>query len=98
MPGKITVDPVTVIALQKDAPHKTISDLRSFLGLENVYGRLIRSFAETATPLYHLLRKRTPAKIAKFIKESTKEFNALRPELTEAPMEGLPRKVRPYRL
>jgi len=66
---------------------KTLSELRSFLGLCSYYRRFILGFAYIAAPLDCLLRKQ-----AKFIwtAEQDEAFNCLKQRLTTAPVLGMP--------
>lgn len=97
-PGSLTVDPVTIKALREASPPINQSELRSFLGLANVYRRFIPAFAGIATPLYELLRKTAPVQLDAFGKPEKDAFDKLRLALTSAPILTLPRPGRPYRL
>ena len=56
-PQGIALDPSKVDAVQKLPPPKTVTQLRSFLGLAGYYRRFIQSFSEKAKPLHKLLEK-----------------------------------------
>ena len=61
-PQGIAPDSSKVDAVQKLLPPKTVTQLRSFLGLAGYYRRFIQSFSEKAKPLYKLLEKEQPYK------------------------------------
>lgn len=60
-PGDLLIDPVTVRCLRDALPPRTQSELRSFLGLWNVYCRFVRNFSNVAPTRSALLRKDAPA-------------------------------------
>lgn len=56
----VSCDPEKISAV-KDWPRpKSATEIRSFIGTANYYRRFIRSFAEIASPLTNLTRKRVP--------------------------------------
>ena len=53
----ISPDPDKIIAVQKIQPPKSVTQLRSFLGLAGYYWRFIKHFSSIAYPLNQLLHK-----------------------------------------
>ena len=58
--GQLQIDDTNTKSLKEAKPPTTKSELRSFLGLCNVYKRFIENFAVLAHPLNQLLRKNSP--------------------------------------
>lgn len=65
-PGKLSIDKVHVVALERAIPPRNQSELRSFLGFCNVYRRFVPKFAGIAAPLNRLLSKGNPQTLAPF--------------------------------
>ena len=61
-PGKLEVDSANTKSLRDAKPPTTKTEVRSFLGLCNVYRRFIKDFAKKAHPLNELLKKGAPEK------------------------------------
>ena len=55
--GGIAVDPSKVKDVLKWSPPKSVSEIRSFLGLAGYYRRFIEGFSKIAKPLTSLLEK-----------------------------------------
>jgi RNase H-like domain found in reverse transcriptase len=79
-------------ALKTARPPTTQSELRSFLGLCNVYRRFISGFAKIAAPLNALLRKGESPQLGVLSKEQLQSFDTLREKLLNPPILALPRK------
>lgn len=60
--GEIHIDDTNTKSLRSAKPPTNKSELRSFLGLYNVYRRFIDNLAKTAHPLHLLFRKGSPEK------------------------------------
>ncbi|MCI54440.1 hypothetical protein A2U01_0075690, partial [Trifolium medium] len=58
--GGVSVDQSKVEAVLNWEQPRSITEVRSFLGLAGYYRRFIRSFAQIALPLTRLTRKDTP--------------------------------------
>jgi RNase H-like domain found in reverse transcriptase len=89
-PGKLAV-------AEKNRPHngtplypKTQTEIRSFLGLCNVYRRFVPRLAAVAAPLTSLLGTGTPPRIGASSPQQLDSFNALRDKLLTPPKLALP--------
>jgi hypothetical protein len=90
-PGKLSVAEKNTQALRTAKPPTTQSELRSFLGLCNVYRRFVRGFARIAAPLNALLRKGESPQLGVLSKEQLDAFEQLRSNLLNPPILALPR-------
>ncbi|GJX75613.1 putative reverse transcriptase domain-containing protein [Tanacetum coccineum] len=83
----ITMDPAKVEAITKWPRPKTVTEVRSFLGLAGYYRRFVEGFSRLALPLTKLMRKGE-----KFIwdEEREKSFEELKKRLVSAPILTLP--------
>ncbi|GAU37258.1 hypothetical protein TSUD_319120 [Trifolium subterraneum] len=90
--GGVSVDPSKVEAVLNWERPRTISEVRSFLGLAGYYQRFILGFSEIALPLTPLTRKG-----ASFVWDETCEnsFNLLK-KLTSAPVLVIPDPDKKY--
>ncbi|KAA3478075.1 DNA/RNA polymerases superfamily protein [Gossypium australe] len=79
----ITVDPRKIEAVLDWKPPKSVSEIRSFLGLAGYYRRFVEGFLLIAAPLTKLLRKGVPFVWAEQQQES---FEKLKKILTEVPV------------
>jgi len=66
-------------AILKVQPPTDLAELRSFLGMENHYGKFIQFLADLSAPLNHLLRKETPWK---WSSECQQSFDQIKEALT----------------
>ena len=53
----IRVDPTKIEAVVNWKPPRSVTEVRSFLGLAGYYGRFVKGFSVIASPLTKLLRK-----------------------------------------
>nr|GFC96474.1 putative reverse transcriptase domain-containing protein [Tanacetum cinerariifolium] len=83
----ITMDPAKVEAITKCPRPKTVTEVRSFLGLAGYYRRFVEGFSCLALPLTKLMRKGE-----KFVwnEEREKSFEELKKRLFSAPILTLP--------
>nr|GEY92398.1 putative reverse transcriptase domain-containing protein [Tanacetum cinerariifolium] len=79
----ITMDPAKVEAITKWPRPKTVTEVRSFLGLAGYYRRFVEGFSRLALPLAKLMRKGE-----KFVwnEEREKSFKELKKRLVSAPI------------
>lgn len=89
-PGKLSVAAKTCEAVQRARPPTTQTELRSFLGLCNVYRRFVPSFARIAAPLNRNLMKDTP-KSFELNEEQIESYEQLKSCLVKPPILALPR-------
>jgi len=57
---EISVDPTKVEAVLRRERPKTVTEIRSFVGLVGYYRRFIKDFSRIVTPLTQLTRKNQP--------------------------------------
>ena len=95
-PGRLEVDLARVAALKEAKEPRTQTELRSFLGLCNVYRRFIRNYTKMAKPLYDMLKKGQPSKFAQLTEEASEAFKQLIDVVVNPPVLGLPRADLPY--
>ena len=79
----ISPDPDKIIAVQKIQPPKSVTQLRSFLGLAGYYRRFIKHFSSIAHPLNQLLHKDNTYE---WNDQCQKAFDELKNRLTTAPI------------
>ena len=72
-----------------------MTELRAFLGMVGYYRRFIPHYAETAEPLYHLLKKNTKFEWTEKCEET---FNACKNMLVQAPILRRPDFKRPFQI
>ncbi|GAU51348.1 hypothetical protein TSUD_412960 [Trifolium subterraneum] len=91
--GGVSVDPSKVEAVLNWERPRTVSEIRSFLGLAGYYRRFILGFSEIALPLTRLTRKG-----AAFVWDELCEnsFNLLKQKLTSAPVLVIPDPDKQY--
>ena len=97
-PGTLSVDQARVASLRKAQHPRTQTELRSFLGLCNVYRRFFRNFSHTAAPLNVLLTKGKPEKLEPFGPAESTAFETLIATVTSPPILALPKIGLPYSL
>ena len=96
-PGTLEVDEVATAALTKAKPPKTQTELRSFLGLCNVYRRFVPNYSHVAAPLNAFLKKGQPARLPQDLgEEATNAFDELVKRIIAPPVLALPREGLPY--
>ena len=88
-PGRLNIANKVVKAVQKVQLPKSKSDVRSFLGMCNVYHRFIKDFSTIAKPLSKLLRKDGPDKF-ELNQNQPDCFETLKAKISEPPVLSLP--------
>ena len=86
-PQGIEVDKAKIEAIASWPQPKTVTQVRSFLGLAGFYRRFVRDFSTIAAPLNELTKKDVP-----FVWGTTQDdaFTVLKDKLTHAPLLQLP--------
>ena len=95
-PGVLQVAQKNVEAIRLAKPPRTQRQLRSFLGLCNVYRRFVKNFAHIAAPLTALTKKEQSFTLDPFSQEQLRAFQALKKSLTTTPILRLPRADLPF--
>ncbi|WP_230409877.1 reverse transcriptase domain-containing protein, partial [Undibacterium fentianense] len=70
-PGELRVNEKNIKALRHARQPKTQTELKSFLGMCNVYRRFVRDYALIARPLTKLTSKKLPAQLPVFDEKQT---------------------------
>ena len=88
----VRMDPEKIRAIVEWPRPKTVTEIRSFHGMVNVYRKYIRHFSEISAPLTRLIKK---DKRFEWNSEAEKAFNELKRRMTTSPVLVLPdfRKV-----
>ena len=94
-PGRLEIDHAHTASLREALPPTNKSELRSFLGLCNVYRRFVENFSTKAGPLNELLRKNTPDKFT-LNDDQLKAFKELIEVILSPPALALPQNGLPY--
>lgn len=81
-PGQLHVASKTVDDVQGFNPPRSKTDVRSFLGLCNVFRRFIKGFARIETPLNDLLCKGSPERFPPITGDKMTAFGELKERLT----------------
>mgnify|MGYP003411260331 FL=1 len=91
-PGKLSVAEKNIETIRQAKHPQNRTELRSFLGMCNVYRKFVPHFAKKAAPLTELLKKGQPIELDALSKDQVQSFNELRTALTNAPILNLPRE------
>ena len=97
-PGKLHVSTTNTDAVRGFKAPRTQTELKSFLGLCNVYRRFVPNFARTAAPLQQFLCKGQPYELPEFNEDQYHAFNLLKQAISEPPVLRLPQSNLPYSL
>lgn len=95
-PGKLAVARRGIEAVKKCLPPRDITELRSFLGLCNVYRRFVANFSRIAAPLNQKMKKGMPTKWGDLTDKEMEAFQTLKDQLTSPPVLALPRLGHAY--
>ncbi|KAL4032718.1 hypothetical protein IC575_005799 [Cucumis melo] len=83
----VSVDPAKIEAVTSWPQPSTVSEIRSFLGLEGYYRRFVEEFSRIASPLTQLTRKGTPFVWSPACESS---FQELKQKLVSGPVLTVP--------
>ena len=83
----ISVDPAKIEAVSNWKAPKSVTEVRSFLGLAGYYRRFVEGFARLAAPLTALTRK---GKRYEWTEKCEESFKELKKRLTSAPVLTIP--------
>jgi transposase InsO family protein len=97
-PGKLHVSNKNVVALEQAHHPRTRTELRSFLGMCNVYRKFVPQFAKLAAPLTELLKKGQPDTFDHLTDAQVQAFDSLRASLMNPIILGLPVRDRDFTL
>lgn len=94
---ELLVEPKTIDAVQRMKAPENKTQIRSFIGLCNVYRRLVKDFASIAALLNKQLKKTTSEEF-NLKDDQTESFEELKNRLTSPPVLALPRSDKHYTL
>ena len=95
-PGELRVANKTTENVKLLDPPTTKTEVRSFLGMCNVYRRFIKDFATIARPLTSLTKKEVAERWQVLTEEQMHSFETLKEKLVSPPVLALPRPDLPY--
>ena len=95
-PGTLSIDEIVTKSIREIALPTNQTELRSFLGLCNVYRRFVRNFTQIAAPLNELLKKGKPVQLEPFNKLEVEAFEGLKSAISNPPILALPKPGLPY--
>ena len=85
-------------ALREAPAPRTTKEVRQFLGLANFFRAYIPHFSECARPLFALTRQQSEWKSGPLPEEARQAFEALKENLTRAPVLAFPRTTGEFQL
>ena len=88
-------DSALFATIRKISPHKTATEVRSFLGLAGYYWQYVKNFAATAGPLHALTRKEA---VFHWSADCQTTFDRLKTLLTTSPITAFPDFSQAFRL
>ncbi|XP_042031074.1 uncharacterized protein LOC121777781 [Salvia splendens] len=91
----VNVDEEKVRVIKEWPTPRNVSEVRSFHGLASFYRRFVRDFSTKAAPLNHLVKKNV---VFNWGKEQEHVFQALKHDLTHAPLLTLPNFEKTFKL
>ena len=95
-PGKLEVAHRGTEAIRKTLPPRTFTEMKSFIGLCNVYRRFVPNFSRIAKPLDKMVCKDHPKVWDNLTDEQMAAFTELRTRLMQPPVLALPKANKPY--
>ena len=97
-PGRLEVERRNVVSIERAQPPRNQTELRSFLGMCNVYRRFVKGFAKIAAPLNRKTGKDQPFEFEVLTDEEYEAFEELKKRLISPPILALPRYGKRYTL
>jgi RNase H-like domain found in reverse transcriptase len=97
-PGKLAVASKNIETIARAEHPRTRTELRSFLGMCNVYRKFVPHFANAAAPLTNLLKKGQPIDRPPFDTTQAVAFTLLKNALNTPPLLCPPKDNQPYTL
>lgn len=94
--GQLRVDEKRLVGLRQAQTPKTKKDLRSILGMCNVFWRFFKDYAKVARPLLAMTSSKVSDPLPAINKEQTKSFEELKHRLIHTPILALPRRNGKY--
>jgi len=94
--GHIRVNEKNLVGLRRAEPPRTKKDLRSFLGMCNVYRRFVKDYAQVARHLTALTSPKVSDPLPPFSQDQRDAFEELKGRLTSTPILALPRSSGAY--
>ena len=95
-PGRLEVATKNTAAIEGFREPETQTQLKSFLGLCNVYRRFVPNFARVSAPLNKLLKKEQSPKLEPFDDTERNAFKKLKEALASPPVLRLPQEQLPF--
>ena len=97
-PGKLAIYGKNLEAITKALPPMNKTQVRSFLGMCNVYRRFVQGYTRIAHPLTQKICKDQPESWDTLAEEELRAFEQLKRNLVTAPILALPREGHAYTL
>eukprot|EP00171_Calliarthron_tuberculosum_P022608 IDg22608t1 len=98
-PGTLEVEEASTRCLKGLKHPKSYPELRSFLGLCNVYRRFVRGYTDIAAPLYEILKGNPlPKEFPRLNASQERAFRKLIEAVTSPPTLALPKLGLPYEI
>ena len=91
--GRVSVDPKKVSRVQEWSVPRSVSEVRSFIGLAGYYRRFIQDFSKIVTSITRLTGKDVPFIWSEACQQA---FDELKTRLTSAPVLTLPDRTGDY--
>jgi len=96
--GQLQMQDKNIRGLKEASPPRCKKDLRSFLGMCNVYRRFVKDYAPVERPLAAMTSSKRPDRLGTLSDEALGAFEELMRRLTEARILALPRRHEAYTL
>jgi len=90
-PGQLLVNQENIKSLAQELPPRTQTELKSFLGMCNLYRRFIKDYGHITKPLTKLTSKKLPHVLPPLDAAQLAAFEYLKVRLTSTPILALPR-------